>query len=111
MTPAGGRVIVREWPGFRGAPSPPAGCPPGAPPTSASRRSHPPLLLLEHVRLVRKAVHGQTARAQTFVPAKARQVPRLARDVHDIALLGLELGQPLDVVADRAEHDQPKFAT
>ena len=36
-------------------------------------------------------------------------MPRLPRRVNDVAFLGLEFPQPLDVVADVAEHDQPEL--
>src|ERR1043166_8186085 len=35
-------------------------------------------------------------------------MPRLARDVNDVALFGFELIEPFDLVADVAEHDQPE---
>src|SRR5262245_28642719 len=66
-------------------------------------------VLFVHVRLIRKAVHGQPARTEASLAAVAGQMPRLPRDVDDVAFLRFELGQPFDVVADRAEHDQPEL--
>src|SRR6187397_262716 len=65
---------------------------------------------LEHVSLVGEAVHRQPARALALLPAVAGQMPRLPRHIHDIAFFGFEWLQPLDVIADVAEHDQPELA-
>src|SRR5688572_14914448 len=64
---------------------------------------------LEHVRLIREAVHCEPARAQAFAAAEAREMPRLARHVDDVAGLRLELGQAFDLVANLAEHDEPEL--
>src|ERR1051325_11681778 len=53
------------------------------------------------------AVHGQPARRT--VAREARQVPALLRHVYDVALIGFEYLQSLDVVSDLAEQDEPEL--